>query len=476
MNFFIFIFLLIAPFTADSFAANSFVVKERMIIEGDTSLSESEAHKILQKRPTPSTRDQQNKPPKSESKSPSYLNYLGNHQDFLSMSRSYKSGKLNDVPHVMFLIDRARKQIYFINSKQYEWHKDFAFEHYIADKEQQEFFDDNYDGDQRELILGKIVYYKNKPNNHQYVIELWEGDHSSPIIWSECFKLNQDNIQYHSNSHRSIAIKAISLKQEESLAQWQEILAEPLKSSIKIITWGDIDIRDVEIVNAGEAVGRLVVYDANDSQERNSKKGSSNINIDAKEEEILVLSHLPLSLSPVSGVITNRPNIFLSHVSNLTRGWNVPNLFIKDAIDDLKKFNGKWVYLQAEESESNNESGGKYAIRLATQVEIDNKIQQIKGKKERKKQSLKIPKSDLSYHFLTNIEDQRAQDANKFGAKAANLGEIINAKLPGVDVPKGFSVPFYHYEEFVSSNNLAFPITLALSIENSSQSFFDETL
>src|SRR5258708_12598952 len=38
------------------------------------------------------------------------------------------------------------------------------------------------------------------------------------------------------------------------------------------------------------------------------------------------------------------------------------------------------------------------------------------------------------------------------GGKSANLGEVANAHLPGIDVPGGFTVPFYYYDEFIKEN------------------------
>ncbi|HEY3582688.1 MAG TPA: PEP/pyruvate-binding domain-containing protein, partial [Pyrinomonadaceae bacterium] len=38
--------------------------------------------------------------------------------------------------------------------------------------------------------------------------------------------------------------------------------------------------------------------------------------------------------------------------------------------------------------------------------------------------------------------------------KSANLGEVMNAHLPGIVVPGGFTIPFYYYDEFIKRNNL----------------------
>ena len=41
----------------------------------------------------------------------------------------------------------------------------------------------------------------------------------------------------------------------------------------------------------------------------------------------------------------------------------------------------------------------------------------------------------------------RKKDSIVYGSKSANLGEMINAKIPNVVVPDGFTVPFYWYDK-----------------------------
>jgi phosphoenolpyruvate synthase/pyruvate phosphate dikinase len=46
----------------------------------------------------------------------------------------------------------------------------------------------------------------------------------------------------------------------------------------------------------------------------------------------------------------------------------------------------------------------------------------------------------------------RKKDSIAYGSKSANLGEMLNARIPGVIVPDGFSVPFYWYAKFMKDN------------------------
>ena len=48
-------------------------------------------------------------------------------------------------------------------------------------------------------------------------------------------------------------------------------------------------------------------------------------------ENLAVLRELPLSLPPVRGIIVAQPSTPLSHINILAHGWNIPNVYIKDA-------------------------------------------------------------------------------------------------------------------------------------------------
>ncbi len=41
-----------------------------------------------------------------------------------------------------------------------------------------------------------------------------------------------------------------------------------------------------------------------------------------------------------------------------------------------------------------------------------------------------------------------------FGGKSANLGAVMSARLPGIIVPNGFTIPFYYYDQFLQQNSL----------------------
>ncbi len=68
------------------------------------------------------------------------------------------------------------------------------------------------------------------------------------------------------------------------------------------------------------------------------------------------------------------------------------------------------------------------------------------------------PRADLGISLLASLREQRADSVVAYGAKSANLGEVMNARLPNVVVPDGWTIPFVHYVEFIKENNFEEPI------------------
>src|SRR2546428_7759475 len=64
------------------------------------------------------------------------------------------------------------------------------------------------------------------------------------------------------------------------------------------------------------------------------------------------------------------------------------------------------------------------------------------------------PRSDLSITKLAGLSEQRASSVIAYGAKSANLGEMIHARPSGFSVPPGFTIPFFYYDRFLRENKL----------------------
>ncbi|MEZ5424537.1 MAG: PEP/pyruvate-binding domain-containing protein, partial [Pyrinomonadaceae bacterium] len=174
-------------------------------------------------------------------------------------------------------------------------------------------------------------------------------------------------------------------------------------------------------LNTGSSVGRLHIIDKLDDT------------VEIGDNEILVLRELPQSLPPVRGIIVAKPSSPLSHVNILARGWGIPNIYIKDADKLFRGLNTYWIKLDARTSDYSFE-------RVTRSEDIPNPPDD------------QIPPVNLTTTKLAPLAEMRKRDSISYGSKAANLGEMINKKVPGVTIPDGFGIPFHWYDKFMQEN------------------------
>jgi hypothetical protein len=316
------------------------------------------------------------------------------------------------LPHVMFVIDRRdQNRVYYVNSKRYRFHRDFVNGTYLS-LERGEAFEQNYRLPNRRFILGTVAY--------QAPVRRWTFEfQDTDLIGPELIKLTNELI--NKSFFDAVAFKPNSLRQEEASGAIDG-LARVLQSEL---------VREQEYVplNVAKGLGRVHIVDKLDET------------VEIGFNEILVLDEVPVSLPPVAGVIVSKPSTPLSHVNLLVKGWGVPNAYIKNARELLKPYDGWWVSFET--------LGDRYVIKRADRSELDAYQQRLKARLDMMK-----PRADLSEKRLADLRLQRARMAPAFGAKSANLGEVLNARLRGITVPNGFTIPIFYYQQFVRENGL----------------------
>src|SRR5204862_2365379 len=187
--------------------------------------------------------------------------------------------------------------------------------------------------------------------------------------------------------------------------------------------------QDYEALNVAKALGRIHVIPKLDEH------------VEIGFNEILVIDEVPVQLPPVAGIITTKPSTPLSHINLLAKGWGIPNVYIKNAQELFKQYNGWWVEFDARPD--------TYSIKRADLKALDEYQKRLKERLDVMK-----PHSDLSVIRLADLSEQRAASVIAYGAKSANLGELIHARLPGVSIPPGFTIPFFYYDQFLKENKL----------------------
>jgi hypothetical protein len=351
---------------------------------------------------------------------PRSLDRISSRADFDMLARTYYRGRFFALPHVMFVVDRQdHARVYYVNSKQYPFHKDFVNGSYLSLERGNAFYEDNYLKTNRRFILGTVAF---QPAAAKFTFEFWEGDTITKGLLLECY-----NALGHT-FYEQLFFKPNSEGQEQiakEIAQGSGAAA-PLKTLTAAELGEDLGY---EPLNPGAGIGQLRIIDS----------VTADTVID--RNQIVIFKEVPVHLTPLSGIITTEPASPLSHINMLAKGWRIPNAYIKNADKLFKALEGKYVRLEVAET--------GYKLTPANVDEVEARQRQWV-----KRADLVTPVADLDELRLLDLRSQRAADAKRFGAKSANLGELIHAKLEGVAIPPGFAIPFHYYRQFVRQNNL----------------------
>jgi rifampicin phosphotransferase len=342
-----------------------------------------------------------------------YLPAITSRAEFDSISRSYDADTPYPLPHVLFVIDRKDgNKIYYANAKRYTFHKDFVNANYLSLERGQEFFENNYLKDNRRFILGTLAF---QTPVKRWTFEYWEGD----LIPADLIRLTYDIIS--KSFFEPVAYKPNSLRQEDASATLSG-LPRVLQSEIT-------KEQDYRALNVAKGLGRIHIIEKLDEH------------VEIGFNEIVVLKETPLQLPPVAGIITTQPSTPLSHINLLAKGWGVPNAYIKNAHELLKQYDGWWVSFETLRD--------KYTIKRADLNQIDEYQKRLK-----ERLNVMTPRFNLQTRKLASLKVQRARDGLSYGGKSANLGEVMSARLPGIVVPDGFTIPFFYYDQFIKENKL----------------------
>lgn len=370
--------------------------------------------------PAPRALAQQSGKPEKDS-----LARINTRAEFDRLARVYFRGRFYALPHVLFVIDRRAPRVYYVDSKRFQFHKDFVNSTYLSLERGRAFYENNYLRADRRFFLGTVAY---QSAIDRFTFEFWEGDRLTRDLLREAHNALAGSF------FAPVAYKPNSLVQEEAARELEQASAR----QFSFLTASEL-ARDQKYqpLNLGAGIGQLRIID----------RMTPEIVID--RNQIVIFREVPVQLTPLSGIITTEPASPLSHANLLAKSWSIPNAHIKNADRLFKELEGKYVRLEVGESE--------YRLAPADVREVEARQRQWM-----KRADMVTPKADLDYDRLVDLKDQRARDARRFGAKSANLGEILNARLPGVVVPSGFTIPFHYYQEFIRSNDLEERISAAV--------------
>nr|WP_256327400.1 PEP/pyruvate-binding domain-containing protein [Variovorax sp. EL159] len=355
---------------------------------------------------------------------PSSLPALRSQGDFDTLARVYDAGTPMQLAHVLFVIDRQAKpaRMYYIDTPRYQLHVRFLRDTRLTPNTIKREIDRNYLVPDRRFLFGTLSWQQNIGT---FTYEFWEGDRlTAPLLRQADAQIKASffgPVKFKTNStlHERVAKETgLDYVSQEALIREQPYMP----------------------MNLGTATGRVRIVD---------EAASANALNALLPDDIAVLRQVPIGLPPVAGVLTERPSTALSHVNLLAKGWGIPNAYVRDAATVLKEHAGQWVALKV--------AASGYQVRRLTPEEIA----ALPPRAVRTASTGATPggakaiKPDLRETRLLPLASLRARNSAQCGTKAANLGAMQAAHIPGTSVPDGFCIPFAHYDHFMRSNGLA---------------------
>ncbi len=317
------------------------------------------------------------------------------------------------------VIDLKTDAVYYFDVTVYPMHKDFIFtELYRKPKTPKavRVFDRNYGAKKTDFMMVYLVHHLQQD---LWTFAFWDGD----------LALEEHVRRAHRRIRDTFFLGDKVRFRPDS--NYQEAVARRTGDVPHILNDQIYKLADYQAFNKGTAVGTLRIV----------ARGVPEDQLTFAPDEIVVLPGPLSDITPVAGIISETFSSPLSHVSLRAKGWRIPNVGLRGASQKLAALAGKPVYFEARDAD--------HVIRAATAEEVG----AARSRREAKRR-VEIPRPDLSAVELRPIEQLGAADGRTVGPKAANLGIIVRAKLPGVAVPPGFGVPFHHYDAHLRAAGL----------------------
>jgi hypothetical protein len=349
------------------------------------------------------------------------------------------SKELGGERFIKFVVDLKTDAIYYFDVDVYRVHKDFVFaELYRKPRTPQAVreFDRNYHADKPEFLLCYLVHHLAAD---RWTMAFWEGD-----------KMTAAHVRTAYARMARTFYRAHEVKFRPDSNRQEKVAFE--LAGIPIIT-NDQLYKDAayQAFNPGTAIGTLRIV----------PPGADFEALTFASSEIVILPESLPDITPVAGILSETFSTPLAHVSLRARAWGIPNVGLKRARELYEDLVGKTVVFTATPS--------SHSLREATPEEVAALNAMTAATR-----TVVIPNADLETSELRTLDQLRAAGATAFGAKAANLGEIVHAQLEaqaankpgaldGFTVPPGFGVPITYYDRHLKAAGLDDKVGLLLA-------------
>jgi len=318
---------------------------------------------------------------------------------------------LAHVEVVKVLFDREGQHLYFMQSRRWPVHFDFADRFLSPGLDHYTFNDREYHTDDRRFVLGAITHYLDQ---EAWTFELFAGDTYGVAPTAEVFA-----------AIRRVVFFADQLRYRP-IPETQLAVIDRVRAVMPVLTTDELFAHlKYQPLEPGEAWGTLRIVPVGAAPP-----------VDLRPTDIVVLGTQPLELGPVAAIVTAELQAPLGHLAVLAHSRGTPDMALRDATTELAPLAGKVVHLRVGPSD--------YTIEPATAADL------AKAKAHHAKApAVQLDGRDGGMPALADLDpDAVAQ----FGAKTAQLARV--AQMEGIPTPRGFGLSFHAYLAWLHANGL----------------------
>lgn len=354
---------------------------------------------------------------KKSYKNLNFFNELVDRNAFEMIANQPTKTHLSGIESVKVIFDQRKDEIYYMNSKKYFLHYNFAKENMGYSYSQNQFSSEQYrNNSNRYLYPFTINYFKELDI---YTFEFFASDDATcEAIYKTYHKILQssflrDKLYFYNTNN----------------------LRDPC-SDIPAIGPNELyEGQNYQALNLAEGYGYLRKIEINDIPFTEFER-----------HDIVLTNGIPFDIPVIAGIITTEYQTPLSHINVLSHSRGTPNMTLKNGFENkvFNKLNGELVYLEV--------AADSYKIRKCTLEEAESFW------KKNEPKEIKTLDKDTKNYGLVVLENATIEDVNKIGGKAANFAEILKAfkrEDKTAPVPENyFAIPFYYYDQHLKKHGI----------------------
>jgi hypothetical protein len=317
---------------------------------------------------------------------------------------------------VKVLLDHQDERLYFIQSRRWPIHFDFA-ERYLSSPgapvlDHGRFNDREYHDADRRFVLGTVTHHLDQD---VWTFELFAGDTLSIEETAKVFA----------------AIRAASFFGDKLMyrpvPELQLAVLDRVRVALPVVTTEELFAGvHYQPLEPGEAWGYLRIVPAGEPAPA-----------DLRAFDIVVLGTQPLELPPVAGIVTDELQAPLGHIAVLAHTRGTPDAALRDASKTYAALAGRAVHLRV--------GPNALAIEAATPEDLA----RAASARRAKAPAVRLDTRDARMPRLADIDPG---DLARFGAKTTQLARV--ARIGGIPTPRAFGLSFHAYAEFLAANGL----------------------